>query len=261
MRKDWEKLEEKDNCYYVYEWFIIDTLEVFYVGKGKNMRRFLTKRNDYFNKIYNKYKCAVRIVECNLTEQEAYELEKERIAELKIIGQAKANFHSGGLGGDTGYRAYGKDNPMYGKPGYWRNKKVPEHVIENLRKVNIGRKPWNKGRKLGPLPEETKRKIRENTNFLSGENHPMYGKKHKPETIKKMKESHKNVDHSQQNKKQVILLKDNQIIKIFDSVKDFESGEWRKDLPRPNGILYLRKCLKNNLEFHGYRAVYAKDIK
>jgi hypothetical protein len=56
--------------YYVYEWFIVDTNEVFYVGKGKNKRYKQLKKNKYFMDMYNTHKCDVRIVFDKMTEYE-----------------------------------------------------------------------------------------------------------------------------------------------------------------------------------------------
>lgn len=91
------------NNFYVYEWFIVDTLEIFHVGKGKDERMYQTtnNRNKHFKNIVNKYNCSVRLYKSNLTEQEAWDIEKKRISELKIVGQAKTNYHIGGRGGDT----------------------------------------------------------------------------------------------------------------------------------------------------------------
>jgi hypothetical protein len=85
--------------YYVYEWFILETGEIFHIGKGKYRRMFDKKnnRNKYFKNIVSKYECDVRIFKDNLTEEEAWKIEKERIAELR----PRTNFHVGGSGGDT----------------------------------------------------------------------------------------------------------------------------------------------------------------
>lgn len=88
--------------YYVYEWFIKNTGEIFYVGKGtENRKDDLRKRNDYFMNIYNKYECENRIVERFDLEQEAFDYEVQLIEKRRTEGQAKANFHRGGLGGDV----------------------------------------------------------------------------------------------------------------------------------------------------------------
>lgn len=164
--------------FYVYEWFIVDTLEVFYVGKGTGMRRFEThNRNKYFNNILKKYKCAVRIVYSYLTNEEACELEKERIAYMWTIGWAKCNFTNGGTGFSEGYlnpvhkRVHSEDyvnpftkldvkgehNPFFGK----------QHTEETKRKISLSRK--GKGGRFG----------KDNPMYgkgFKGEDNPMYGK-------------------------------------------------------------------------------------
>jgi len=87
------------NDFYVYEWYNVDTNEVFYVGKGKNSRyKNLSARNNYFKNYYNKYKCDVRKIKMSLTEDEAFKLEKELISTYREIGQAQCNFTDGGEG-------------------------------------------------------------------------------------------------------------------------------------------------------------------
>lgn len=89
---------------------------------------------------------------------------------------------------------------MYGK----------NHSDETKRKMSVASKgkskPWLIGRKLSPesieklrqinlgrvLSDETRKKISENHHDVNGENNPMYGKKHSPEIIEKLKEKAKN---------------------------------------------------------------------
>jgi hypothetical protein len=164
------------NTFYVYEWFKVDTLEVFYVGKGTGNRRFeLHNRNQYFNNIYKKYECAVRLVYQSLTNEEACQLEIERIAEMKSIGQAKCNLTNGGTGFSTGdlnpnrlnpptgekngmygVRLYGEENGFYGKT----------HSNETKNKISTSRK--GKGGRSG----------KDNPMYgkgFKGEDNPMYG--------------------------------------------------------------------------------------
>lgn len=86
--------------FYVYEWFIVDTNEIFYVGKGAK-KRYLqtTKRNKIFNNYLKSANCNSRIIKTFQTEQEAFEYEHARIIELKAMNQAKANLDNGGNGG------------------------------------------------------------------------------------------------------------------------------------------------------------------
>jgi len=129
------KLEERK--FYVYEWYLKSTNEVFHVGKGSGNRYKERKahRNEYFQNVLRKHgeDVDVRIVRANLTEQEAWNKERELIAYYKNIGQCKTNLHEGGCGGNTGnYNnpersrkisealkrrkpKKGADNPNYGK--------------------------------------------------------------------------------------------------------------------------------------------------
>lgn len=85
--------------FYIYEWFNIDTGEVFYVGKGRlNRFRNTTQRNTYFKNYFNKYNCDVRKVHENLEEHKAFEIEKETIKKYRDIGQCKCNLADGGEG-------------------------------------------------------------------------------------------------------------------------------------------------------------------
>lgn len=85
--------------FYVYEWFNVDTGEVFYVGKGTASRwRSKKNRNQYFKNYVSKYNCDVRKVKQNLTEEESFNLEIETILKYKEKGECKCNLTSGGEG-------------------------------------------------------------------------------------------------------------------------------------------------------------------
>lgn len=137
--------------FYVYRWYYKDTNETFHVGKGKG-RRYKEKkqsRNQYFKNIINKEQDNVssEIIIDNLTEQQAWDIEKEIIAKYKAIGECKTNLHEGGRGGYTGnYNSpersqklskaakarVGKLNPMYGKHH-------SEETKRKLREANLGK--------------------------------------------------------------------------------------------------------------------------
>lgn len=86
--------------YYVYEWYVAQTDEIFYVGKGCNNRyKNYWDRNNIFKDYYQKYDCRSRIVKEFNNEKDAYEYEKFYIDELKKINMCKANIHIGGAGG------------------------------------------------------------------------------------------------------------------------------------------------------------------
>ena len=76
--------------YYVYEWFLDITEEVCHVGKGcgNRFKEKKAQKNDYFQNVVSKHgdDAKSRIVIDNLTEQEAWDKEKELIAQYKAIG-------------------------------------------------------------------------------------------------------------------------------------------------------------------------------
>ena len=93
-------VEKNKNRFYVYEWYNVDTKEVFYVGKGNGSRyKTVEGRNEYFTRYYNKYNCDVRKVKSNILEEEAYDLEIELIKKYRELGQCVCNFQDGGHGG------------------------------------------------------------------------------------------------------------------------------------------------------------------
>lgn len=89
--------------YYVYEWYIVETGEVFYVGKGTGRRYKVRKHNKFFNDMLRRYDCESRIIKEFDTEKEAFSYEFERINELKSIGQCACNIYDGGFGGSTNW--------------------------------------------------------------------------------------------------------------------------------------------------------------
>lgn len=131
---------EDNKIFYVYEWFKVETGEVFYVGKGSNDRYRVTRnRNEHFKRVYNKYECDVRIIHKDLTEEEAYELEAHVIKKYREAGYELTNMSDGGKGGATGvvrdeeYRNKfrGSNNPMYGRP--WWDENTPQNKIDEWR--------------------------------------------------------------------------------------------------------------------------------
>jgi hypothetical protein len=144
--------------FYVYEWFVKESGEVFYVGKGTKNRYKVKKHNKFFNDFITRCECESRIIKTFDNEQDAFAYEFERVNELKAKGQCVCNIYQGGLGGTTSWWTdemrdnYSKNNVM--KSGKQRkrmsennpmkNKEVSEKVKKkNKRKVCVGEKVYD----------------------------------------------------------------------------------------------------------------------
>jgi hypothetical protein len=95
--------ERNDIMYYVYEWFIKETNEIIYVGKGSNKRYRVRKHNQFFNEMIKRFECDSRIIKTFDNEKDAFDYEFERINEMWEKGQCVCNIYRGGLGGTTNW--------------------------------------------------------------------------------------------------------------------------------------------------------------
>lgn len=73
-----------ENKYYVYEYFIKPTDEIFYVGKGCGDRYKTTKgRNKFFSDMYNSHECGVRIIAKDFPKKKPIDLSTNAYKSLK----------------------------------------------------------------------------------------------------------------------------------------------------------------------------------
>ena len=72
----------EDRSFYVYAHYRLDTMEPFYIGKGKNGRKNILSRNSLHDNVSKKHGHAVVILYDNLTEEEAFFYEREVIEDL-----------------------------------------------------------------------------------------------------------------------------------------------------------------------------------
>lgn len=116
--------------FYVYEWYIEDTNEVFYIGKGTDDRyKRLNGRNYFFKCMYDTHNCNVRKIFENLTEKEAFEKEIETIKYYRENTDYRLTNQTDGGEGISGWIATeeyrkkiselvrGENNPNY--HNYW----------------------------------------------------------------------------------------------------------------------------------------------
>jgi hypothetical protein len=95
---------DNEKVYYVYIWYIIETNEVFYVGKGKNGRyKQIYNRNKFFKDMYASHNCDVRKVYENLTESEAFQKEQETIKWYRENTNFRLTNQTDGGEGSTGW--------------------------------------------------------------------------------------------------------------------------------------------------------------
>lgn len=152
-----DKVNE-DN-YYVYLHIKKDNDKIFYVGKGKNNRyRSVSGRNLHWQNTSLKHGWYSRIVQSNLLEEDALELEEFIIDIIGLQNLCNRNYFNGG------------------KSGY-------NHSLESKQKMSNskkGRIPWNKGIKCNYSSLR-----------MQGENNPMYGKRkiHSKEALDKLRKS------------------------------------------------------------------------
>jgi len=149
--------------YYVYEWFIEETGEVIYVGKGTRNRYKVRKHNRFFNDMIRRYKCSSRIVKEFENEDDAFKYEFDRVVELKCKGQCVCNINPGGSGGETKWwtedrrKWYSENNVMKSKEQRERmsvnnpmkNKEIARVVGEKHgRKICVEDKVYNSLREV-----------------------------------------------------------------------------------------------------------------
>lgn len=142
------------NIYYVYEYLRKD-LTPYYVGKGKG-NRWREKHS-----VVVPPKERVRFVAINLTEQEAFALEKtliEKYGRKDLKTGILRNLTTGGEGASPG--------PI---------------VRKKLSLANEGKKPWNFGKTY-----KCKNNSGARSKSKSGANHPQYGKSRTEDECKKI---------------------------------------------------------------------------
>ena len=161
------------NDYYVYEHIRLDNNTCFYVGKGHGNRCNYYSRNEHHDRIADKVGMKVNIVRDNLSEDDAYRLERELIHHyvfdlgygIDIIGYNNNINENGHLtnhtfGGDGSYGMVHSEE--------WRKQHSVDMTGENnpMYGVNI----WD------TYPNDKKNKIRSRLSELnSKENNNMYG--------------------------------------------------------------------------------------
>lgn len=236
-----KRSEEKK--YYVYEWFNVESGEIFYIGKGCNNRYCqLSGRNKFFMDYYKTHKCESRKVYTNLSEEDAFAKEIELIAFYK----EKYNFRLTNMteGGDGHPFKFGNENPKYGKGFLIKGKNNPFYGKKHSQRTRriLSKLATKRTGELNPFygkkhSEETRRilSIKAKERFLNGKN-PMEGRNHSEETRRKISEMKKGKVLSEQTK-----------LKISKTLKGKYVGEKSWNYGRKHSEEYRRKCRERSL--------------
>ena len=161
--------------FYIYEWYIVNTNEIFYVGKGTKKRYLCKQHNQVFKHYINKYNCASRILKYFDKEEDAFKAEYDRIKELKMQGQAVCNLRAGGSGGETASwtpekrTLYSKNNVMKSEQQRQRMREnnpmknpiyAKRNGIKHSKAVNINGKIYSSGREVAKIYNVTPECVR-----------------------------------------------------------------------------------------------------
>lgn len=207
----------EERIYYVYEYVRLDNNSVFYVGKGKGRRiNKLNNRAKHFINIINKIPTACYIVEDNLTEDEAHQLECFLIhqyvfeegysIDIQGIKKNSDKFH-------LVNKTWGGEGVSCIKSEEWKRK-----FTESMNKPET-KKKISDAHKGKTLSEEIKRKLSKSLKIAMN----------KPETKKKLSESLKGRKVSEETKN-----------KLKKSCK-ISSKIWYNSLDEKTKKEYLRK--------------------
>ncbi len=222
--------------YYVYVWYIKETNEIFYVGKGSDNRyKSMKDRNSYFKNIRKKYDCDYKIVKYFDDEAEAYDFELELGTRLKEQGQARACYILGQTNKFVSNEVRKKiSKTLKGNVPWDKGKKLTEEHKAKLRVAHLGKKQSEEHKKHisealkgHVVTEETRKKM---SSSMTGEKNHMYGKKQSQETIElrveKLKghlvseETRKKIGEANGKKVAQIDIASNEIIKVYDSASE-----------------------------------------
>ena len=95
-----------NNVFYVYLHRRKTDNKVFYVGKGKGKRAYSkASRSQWWNSVADKHEMTVEIVFDNLSEDDAFQIEKDTILEFRYFEHPLVNLTDGGEG-MSGYKPY-----------------------------------------------------------------------------------------------------------------------------------------------------------
>lgn len=222
--------------YYVYIWFLVDTNEAFYVGKGSGNRVTSMKdRNRHFRNIRRKCKCDYKIIEYFDNEDEAYDFELKLGMEYKSKGQAWCCYVLGKTDKFLSYETKKKiSKTLKGNTPWNKGCKMSLEQRMKLSRIKKGisqSEETKKRRSLSLIGHDVSKEARAKISLSKiGKNNPMFGKKQSEDTVKKRVAKivgHKVSEDTKRkiglsNGKRVAMIDPyaNKILKIYDSASE-----------------------------------------
>ena len=214
-----DTVDNKNREFYVYAHIRLDRMETFYIGKGKGNRAYELERNEHHDNISNMCGHAVLIIKDNLTENEAYWLERYIIEYcvfelgygIDIEGYKDydhklphlTNMNWGGRGGKSGVKLSEEHKQKIGEGN--KGKKCSE---EKKRKIGEANSEALKGRQLS---EEHKQNL---SKALKGR---QFSEEHKQNLSEALKGRQLSEEHKQKLSKKVVCVITG---KIFNSITE-----------------------------------------
>ena len=228
---------KNNTCSYIYR-HLKPNGEVFYIGIGScdgyGRSRKKSNRNNWWKRTVSKYGYEIQILKCNISWEEACELEILLIDWYgrKDLGKGNlVNLTDGGEGvvgrviteefRELKRQIRGENHPLYGR-------KRPPETIAKMSASLKGRKSWNKG---GTISEEAKLHL---SIINTGELHPMYGKLKSDETKRKIA-----------LKNAIAII---QYSKEGEFIREWES---QSEAKRVLGVNNISACIKGRRNFAG----------
>jgi NUMOD3 motif len=199
----------EDNNYYVYRHIRLDSNTPFYVGKGKGNRAFKQRnRTPYWRNIVNKVGFEVEIFLENLTEEQAFEKEREFIKLYRGCGYQLANLTDGGEGPSG--RVFSEEAKNKIRQAQIGRKHSSDRIEKNremrLNYYKNGGKQSMTGKKQSP--ETIEKYSQAQLKRYAETVHPMQGKRHTTETKEKISKAQLGQKRSPLSKEHIQKIKD-----------------------------------------------------
>lgn len=201
------------NNFYVYVHRRADDNKPFYVGKGKNRRAWhFHDRSLFWNNVKNKHGIVVEIVFEGLTEEEAFQCEKDTILEFRYFGYPLVNLTNGGEG----------------VSGYIQSEEHRKRLVQ----IRKNSKKWQEGTKRAALKLRGRSLTDAHRKNISDGSK---GRKLSEETKRRMSESKKNCEKAVNHMRDLTNKQKDMTVYTFYSKTEVFIGT-REDLVSKTGI-------------------------